>query len=386
MTSALTASSFSSSTLGSTATSTAVLYQRTAYNAIGASASTATNIGTLATNSTQLDVVSQVTPTNQASYYAFTLDGTSLKASFSNVTGSDTLRYQVYDSKGKVVADSQGTSEQQIAYVKLTTSGGLDAKKGQYVLKVSYGTGATRAIAQNYSVQLYSGTRFEKSYQTTAAPQTSTKTHVPVDNTLTYATYDARLYERQTYNTIGSTVLEGVNIGWLAENKSALKLTSQLTRDDSTEYYQFTLQRGDNLKFAFNNQTATSDLRVQILNSTGTQVLADNYGTAKQKATYESLTSSSGLAAKAGQYAVKITYAPEADRTKTQTYNFHAYSGDTYAASYETIASAQTLANAFLTGNTRVAGYNPASAVATYLNSVSQGSETDIFSTLSTLA
>ncbi len=56
MTSALTATSFNNGTLGVTATSTAVLYQRTGANVINALPADATNIGTLITNQAQLDV------------------------------------------------------------------------------------------------------------------------------------------------------------------------------------------------------------------------------------------------------------------------------------------------------------------------------------------
>src|ERR1700722_9977941 len=111
MTSALTASFFNSGTLGATATGSAVLYQRTAENPLNATSATPTNIGTLISNQTQLDVNSQVTPGNQNDYYTFNYQGNSpLQLDFENLTASDNLRFQLVDSNGNVVADSKGTA------------------------------------------------------------------------------------------------------------------------------------------------------------------------------------------------------------------------------------------------------------------------------------
>src|SRR5262249_35919574 len=100
---------------------------------------------------------------------------------------------------------------------------------------------------------------------------------------------------------------------------------------------------------------------------------------------YAAITSSTGLAAKPGDYQVKVTYAQGAKKNLTQNYNFQIYSGTTYLNSYQTIASAQTYGNAILTGNPNVAGFSASSAAASYLQSFSNGSAPDILSTLSSL-
>ena len=131
MTSALTASSFSSSTLNANATANAVLYQRNATNPLNATTASPINIGQLVSNQTQLDVTGQVTSNNQSDYYTFNFQGTApLAAAFDNLTNTDNLRLQLLDSKGNVVADSAGTAAQQIAYVSLTTSPGLTTAAG----------------------------------------------------------------------------------------------------------------------------------------------------------------------------------------------------------------------------------------------------------------
>jgi Bacterial pre-peptidase C-terminal domain len=389
MTGALTASSFNSGTLGSNATGTAVLYQRTGANVLNATSANSTNIGTLVTNQSQLDVTSAVTPGNQSDFYTFNFQGKQpLKLAFDNLTQTDNLRFQLLDSKGKVVADSAGTAAQQIAYVNLTTSKGLTAAAGQYSIRVNYAPISTKLNSQTYSIALYSGNVFTSSYQTNAVAQTSINSPLPVDNTLTYATNDAQLFTRQAFNSIGETASSAVNIGWISQNKSSLNVLSQLTSADSADYYHFTLQQGNNLKLAFNNTTASATqtgVRVQLLDASGLHVMADSGGTTAQKAAYAALTSSTGVSANPATYTVKVTYGQGANKSATQNYNFQVFSGTSYSNSYETIASAQTYGNAILQGNPNVAGFNARSATASYLNSASTGSAPNILAALTTL-
>lgn len=338
---------------------------------------TALNLGSLQQNSTELDVVSQVNEQNQASYYNFNFaSGTAIKLALTNSTDpalTQQLRVQLYDSAGHVVADSSGTQAQQDAYTQLASGEGLGAANGNYTVKVSYAPGSLTSSQQNYSMQLYSGTTYQTIYKTTAAlPSSASSGATP--NVGIFANSQAQLFSRQSYHTIGEGVAGGVNIGWLSADKSALNVVSQLTHVDNTEAYQFTLQQGNNLKLAFDNQTNTAKTRIQVLDPTGTNVIADNYGTDAQKQAFAALTSTGGLKASPGQYAVQVSYAPNADTTQTQTYNFQIYSGSTYVNLYKTTASAQTYENAILSSNPHVTGYNPANATASYLDSMLSGS------------
>jgi len=384
MTSSLTASSFSSSTLEATATSSAQLYQRSATNPIDSSTSTAINIGQLVTNQSQLDVNSLVQAQNPNDYYQFNLQGSSIKLALNNLTNTSDLRVQIINSSGTVLADSSGTAAQQLAYDQASSLTGLAATSGNYTVKVSFAPTALQSLSQNYSLQLYSGTQFNTSYQTNAAVQTSQTSYLPVDNTLSFASSTAQLYSRQAYNQINSTAQSSINIGWLSANTTQLNVSSQVTSADQADFYKFTFQQGNSLKLAFNDTTDTSNLRVQLLNVVGTQVLADNQGTAAQQAAYADLTSSTGLTARTGQYVVKVSYAQGAKKTQAQNYNFQLTSGSVYTSSYQTIASAQTYANGLLTGTVKGA-FNPMAAAASYLNSASQGNTPDLFTTLSTI-
>ena len=98
----LSASDVNSTYLNATASTSAQLLQQTKVNQLNATAKTAINAGTLTTNQTQLTINGAITQGNAFDYYTFNLEGTSLKASFTNTTDSTDLRYQVYDTKGNM--------------------------------------------------------------------------------------------------------------------------------------------------------------------------------------------------------------------------------------------------------------------------------------------
>lgn len=383
---ALSALMLSAPLLAVVSTDNALLYQRQAANLINSSLENAVELGTVTSDQTQVNVGSKLVSQNTTNYYKFTLDGSNVKMDFSNVTNSSTITAQLIDSEGTVIADSAGTQEQQDAYALLTSWDGLNTEAGDYYVKVSFGATASKADAQTYSLSLYSGNQFNKSFQTTAVPQTSLSQKVVVDNTLTFMSSDAKYFTKQQYHRVNETVESAVNLGWLYENKGALSTSSKITDTNFQHYYTFALQKGNALKMAFNNTTDTTGLRFQVTDSTGYSVFADNYGTDAQKAAYEKLTSPEGLAARPGQYAVKVSFAPSADRTKEQYYNFNVYSGDVYTSLYKTTASAETYDTAKVNGTLLTGNYNAATASASYLYGLAQGDEVDIFSVLSGLS
>src|SRR5262249_36771627 len=162
------------------------------------------------------------------------------------------LRVQVYDSTGlKLIADNYGTTAQQQAYTQFASGAGLPAANGTYNLKVSYAPGADVTKAQKYNFQLYSGTSYSAVYETTATlPTSSNGGKTP--NVGIFANSEALLSTRQQFNVIGETATSAVEIGWLKADESRLDVQSQLTSADKTDYYNFTLQQGHNLKLAFN--------------------------------------------------------------------------------------------------------------------------------------
>ncbi len=372
---------FTSSTLNASGSASGNIYQRDATNLLNATLDTATKIGTLVTNQTQLDVKAQVSRENATNFYKFSLDGDSLKLGFQNNTDTSGLRVQVLNSAGKVVADSStfGTEANQEAYDLASSSEGLDLEAGDYYVKVTFDSTSLRSVPQTYSIALYSGTKFSASYQTTAQAQTSA-TQVPkLDETMTYSLITAQEYQTKSTHYANETASSAINLGWIYENKSALGAFSQVTSACDEQYYSLTLQKGDSLKLALNNRTDTSELRVQLYDSSGSRLLADSHGTDEQQEAYEALTSSEGYATKAGSFIVKVSYA-EGEQKTDQVYDLKLYSGDVYEKYYETQVGTESMSTAILSGH--LTDYADARTVtATYLAS-SLGTDNNILSIL----
>jgi len=379
------ASSYNSGTLGVYATASSLIYVRDVANVLDATIDDSSDLGTLTTDYSQLDVKGTLSQANNDNYYKFTLDGKNLKYYFSNGTGTSDLRTQIMNSKGKVIADSSTTASTalQEAYASMTSSDGYDTAAGDYYVHVSFDATAKKSAEQKYSFGLYSGTNFNVSYQTSATPQKTYSDTVLTDNTMTYSLVDALDYSTNGTHMANEDETSAVDIGWLSQNKVALSVTGQMTWVCDEQYYSLTLQEGDNLKMAFNNQTDTSKLRVQVYDSTGTVLYADSAGNDKDLTdTYNDLISSKGMEAEKGSYLIKVSYDTD-QKKKDQTYSFKLYSGDTYDTVYETETTTETAATAILEGDLTDFA-NAKSVTATYLASSLSEDQSTLLSTLST--
>ncbi|HEU0117162.1 MAG TPA: hypothetical protein VFR09_00900 [Alphaproteobacteria bacterium] len=344
------------------------------------------SIGATQQQGTSLSVNSTLTSTDPADYYSFSVGNSSnIKLAFNPAASSPSARVQLYDTSGNLIADSQGNSFQKSEYAALTSGTGLAAGTGNYVVAVSYAGNVDPSTQANlkYNFQLYSGVNYAVVYQSNVAPiaaDTSAAGSVK-------ASSDAQSFGRQAYHTVSETATSGVSVGWLQQNKTAINVTSLLTGFDNTNYYNFVMQSGDNLKLSLTNLTnknANNDIHIQLLNSSGGKVLADNQGSAAQQEAFKELTSSTGLAGNPGDYVVKVTYAQGANKNTNLQYNFQIFSGTTYSSVYNTTASAQNYENAVLSGDIS-GGYSPFAAAASYLNGIANGQTQDVLSTLQAL-
>jgi hypothetical protein len=324
------------------------------------------NISTSSQQGTALNVTSQLTGGDSSEYYNFSLSGTNLKLAFDAGSSTPSTRVQILNANGQIIADSRGNVYQKANYAAITSGTGLAATAGNYSVAVTYAPGANATKPISYNFQLYSGTNYAVVYKTKATAQA-------YDNTAAgsvSADTKAKLYTRSAYNSIGATAASAINIGWLQQNKSSLDVLSQLTNADSTDFYSFTLQQGNNLKFGFDStQTPKpNNYHVTIYDGSGSYVVADNQGTAAQKAAYTSLTTTNGLTAKPGNYLISIGYA-EGVTHSTGQYQFNLFSGTTYTAQYKTTASAQSYQNYALSGGTGTGAISSSAAIASYLSS-----------------
>jgi hypothetical protein len=332
-------------------------------------------VGATEQQGTSLEVKSSLTGSDTNEYYKFSLSGNNIKLNFNASNDSNSARVLLLDKNGNVVADSDGNTYQKSNYAALTSGTGLTATSGDYTVEVTYAPNADTTQNLNYTMNLYSGSSYAVVYNNTVKAQ-------PYDNSAAgsvTAASNAELYTTSAYNEITTSASAAVNIGWMQQDKSMLDVYSELTSADNADYYSFVFEQGDNLKLGFNSSTTpdVSGLRVQLMNSTGTEVIADNEGTEAQQEAYKELTTSSGIQASTGTYVVKISYAAGATKSDTP-YEFGIYSGSTYAAEYKTTASAETYANALLLG--QVSGTSASTGIAAYLTALSNGDTTDSLS------
>jgi len=144
--------------------------------------------------------------------------------------------------------------------------------------------------------------------------------------------------------------------------------------------YNFTFQNDGKVNFNLIGIDGTVPVRVQLLDGSGTRVLADTEGTADQKAAYKELQGN-GLQLAQGKYVVKVTYGKGADKKTAQNYALQIGSGKTFTADYRTLGSPQTVQQTLLAGGSL--GYNPLSSTAALLTAQSLGQTIDVFGVLS---
>jgi len=344
------------------------------------------SLSTLEQQGTSLSVTSAINTLEPAEFYNFSLGNSkNIKLDFLSAQATS-ARIQLYDNTDHVIADSQGSSYERIKYSELTSGTGLTATSGDYQIKVSYSDGVKPTDnGLKYDFKLYSGTNYAVVYQTNVALPASTSNA----ESSVKATKDAKLYSRTDFHKYNEKPQSGVSVGYLKQDKTSLNVFSQLTAFNNTQYYSFVLQSGStNLKLALKNNSNpkdTTSVRLQVLDSSGGRVIADNFGTSAQRDKFKQITSSNGIETTAGTYVLKATYSPSANKNKTQQYNVKLFSGTTFSASYKTTASSQTFQNARDSGDLS-SNTSARSAIASYLTSASNGETVDVISALKTTA
>ena len=215
---------------------------------------------------------------------------------------------------------------------------------------------------------------------TTTSPYVSSAAlPTPRDNVL--------FYQRAAINRINVTPATATDIGYLSKNKTQLEVVSELTPQDKVNMFKFTAQSTAGVGLTLKNINGKTSVHVQLMDSMGVRVLADNQSRDKKLTdAYKKLTTSTNLNLAAGQYIVKVTYGQGADKTKKQDYTIQLDSGTTYKADYRTLGSPTTVSRTLMTGGSL--GYNASSASASVISNVimnygtpDASSPVDIFTT-----
>src|ERR1700735_5106161 len=87
-----------------------------------------------------------------------------------------------------------------------------------------------------------------------------------------------QLFQRAVSNPIGVTASASNNIGYL-NSKTQLEVAAQLTGQDPTDMYNFVYQNSGPVFLNQINIDGTAPVRVQLLDGSGTRVIADSQGT-----------------------------------------------------------------------------------------------------------
>ncbi|MGE3623153.1 MAG: hypothetical protein AB7H77_04690, partial [Bdellovibrionales bacterium] len=160
-----------------------------------------------------------------------------------------------------------------------------------------------------------------------------------------------------------------------------LEVVSQLTPQDNINMFNFTFQNSGKVHFKVNTLDNKAEVRVQLLDTSGTRILADSEGKTKAlKDAYATLISREGLDLKNGKYVIKVTYGAGTNKNQNQNYAIQVGSGTTFKSDYRTLASATTIKNTLMAGGSL--GYNSLSSTAALLASQSAGQEINIFGVL----
>jgi hypothetical protein len=156
------------------ATGNRKVWQKSAYDVADQTTSTATNVGFLRANDSRVDVISTMDTSTKTQVFSFT------NLTTANVQlaqqGNNTLRVQVLNQGGQVIADSKsGMGQASKTYTDMT-QGTYKLKQGQYYLQVSR-TSTTPSTNISYNVQLKEGSTVNNDYITQTSPEPANLQH-----------------------------------------------------------------------------------------------------------------------------------------------------------------------------------------------------------------
>ena len=182
----------------------------------------------------------------------------------------------------------------------------------------------------------------------------------------------AKLYQQEVTSVIGATVSQSPHVGYLDQNKTALEVRGTLTQQDNINYFRFTYRKGTSIQLKAN---MSAGVRVQLLDGSGTRVLADSGGTSSLKKAFADFASGD-LNLKNGNYAFKLSYSQGVSKTKDLNYDVSVFSGSTYAAKYKTMAYPTTVLYQLQSGGS--VGYSSAAKTASLMMDQQGGEDTNI--------
>jgi hypothetical protein len=172
---------------------------------------------------------------------------------------------------------------------------------------------------------------------------------------MTTAVQQQQLFTQSVVNAIGGTAATAPQVGYLDKNKTLLQVEGTLSSQDPTDYFSFDFRSGSNLNMSVSGDKG---VRVQLLDGSGTRVLADSSGTnISLNQVFANLKTGNGVAMKNGNYILKVTYDQGTSKDKNLNYTVTLSSGTTASSVYRTSAYATTIMQTLNAGGT-ISGYS----------------------------
>jgi len=141
------------------------VWQKNAYDVADQTTSTATNVGFLRQNDSRIDVISTMDKNLKQQVFSFqsvTTANTQLATQVS--TKGDTVRVQLLNQAGQVVADSKSGMGQASKTYNSLVQGTYNLKQGKYFVVVQRGTGVPLDSQLAFNVQISQGSTVKNDY------------------------------------------------------------------------------------------------------------------------------------------------------------------------------------------------------------------------------
>lgn len=142
----------------------AKVWERQGRDVIKDSFKTARDIGKVRLDYSRLNVFSRIVEGESEDNFKFQVQTNNRLRLGKNIDHETQI--QVFNNRGRIIADSSGTGREHTAYLRMISSAGEKFDKGDYFIKVSTLDGKIASKEHNYTIQLQMGNTVKHDYET----------------------------------------------------------------------------------------------------------------------------------------------------------------------------------------------------------------------------
>lgn len=146
------------------------VFNQTTSDVAGDSPQNARNIGDLQKDVSRLNLFGALTKNDLVDYFRFRVRGDG-GATGMSYTADNSVRIELLERRsGRLLADSEATFGDRKANWDNLQKGRLELGGGEYLIRITRGTGLSREEKPNYSLQLMMGDTYKNDYETIDRP------------------------------------------------------------------------------------------------------------------------------------------------------------------------------------------------------------------------